>query len=240
MSDELARRPLRVLVLSPSAPGALAMVRCAQSLGHVAEARGDVAAAEGLLRTGRWDALVIDLAGMGDCVLEALRALAVAAPAGRPCMLLGTAVEAEPLEAFGWAAAGLDRLVPPSCDAADWRLALDPSLPAGFDPLPLARLRELDADVSRESVRALLDDSPRELELIRAALADRDAAAARRAAHSLKGGASQLGAQRVAGLCAQLEAQLELDDHAAAGATSERLAAAWHTVAGWLVAEAER
>jgi HPt (histidine-containing phosphotransfer) domain-containing protein len=240
MSDTVSPIRLRVLVLSPNAVSAPAMVRCARMLGHAAESCAEVAAAEALVRTGAWDALVVDLDALAGGAPAALRALAAAPPAGRPCMLLGAAFDAEPFDTQAWAVAGLDRLVSPICDAADWRLALDPALPSGFDPQPLARLRELDAGVSRDSARALLDESPRKLETIRAGAEGGDAAAARRAAHSLKGGASQLGVLRLAGLCARIEEQFARGDHEAAAATCDQLEASWRAAAPWLAREAAR
>lgn len=240
MSDIVPGTCLRVLVLSSNTLAALVMVRCLQTLGHAAESCADVAAAEALWRTGAWDALVLDLDALSDGALDALGTLAPSAPAGRPCMLLGAASTTDPLDTLGLAAAGLDRFVPAACEVAEWRRALDARLPPGVDPQALASLRELDAGVGRDSARVLLKDAPRKLEALRSGLLGRDFDAARRAAHSLKGSAAQLGALRVAGLCAQLEEQLARDDEAAAAATCERLAAAWHAAEPWFASEAER
>lgn len=225
---------MRVLVLGPNAPSALLMMRCVQSLGHEALLRTDVAEAAESVRSEAWDTLVIDLDGLGAAALDAVRALTDAAP--RPPRLLGVAYEPAPRDLLEWGAAGVDRLVSLDCGEA-WRAALDPRLPSGFDPQPLDRLRELDERVSRDSVHALLDDTPRRIAAIGAALERGDAAEARRPAHALKGGAAQLGMMRVAGLCARIEVQLADERLEAAAETWNLLQEAWRPVASWLERE---
>lgn len=62
---------------------------------------------------------------------------------------------------------------------------------------------ELTAVLTREYER----DSDHQLATIRQAVADGDAGALGRAAHTLKGASANLGAGRLAGLCADLEAR---------------------------------
>lgn len=234
----LGASPLHVLVLSPSAPGALLMVRRVQALGHVAEPRDDPGDAAALVHGGGWDALVIDLDGLGTHALEALHALGSADPRTR--MWVGVARDPAAADLLSWAAAGVDRVIPLDGAGDAWCLALDARLPRGCDPLPLTRLRELDEGVCRASVAALLDDVPRKLDVLRAAVQRRDRTVAQRTAHSLKGGASQLGVLLVAGLCARLEAELEAESYAVAETTYERVASAWSTAQPWLESEATR
>jgi HPt (histidine-containing phosphotransfer) domain-containing protein len=77
-----------------------------------------------------------------------------------------------------------------------------------LDPERIAMLRDLDdgdgelmATLAREYER----DSDRQLTAMHQALADADAHALERAAHTLKGASANLGAARLAELCARLQ-----------------------------------
>jgi two-component system, sensor histidine kinase and response regulator len=82
------------------------------------------------------------------------------------------------------------------------------SYAASLDPERIAMLRELDdgdgelmATLAREYER----DSERQLTTMHQALTDRDAHSLERAAHTLKGASANLGATRLAELCARLQ-----------------------------------
>lgn len=77
------------------------------------------------------------------------------------------------------------------------------------------RLRQLtppgEPDVLTEILHLFLDDVPRRIETLRAALGAGDAVAVQRAAHSLKGSSGNIGARAMYDVCRQL------DDGAKAG-----------------------
>jgi HPt (histidine-containing phosphotransfer) domain-containing protein len=64
---------------------------------------------------------------------------------------------------------------------------------------------EGEPDLIVELIELYAEDTPRRLDAIRGALAARDLAALRRAAHGLKGSSASLGARRVWILCEELE-----------------------------------
>jgi HPt (histidine-containing phosphotransfer) domain-containing protein len=78
-----------------------------------------------------------------------------------------------------------------------------------IDPATLASLRSLsdseDDNVLGDLVGLFLRDMPAKLDQIEAAAAQSRPVSLRECAHSLKGSASNLGARRLAGLCARLE-----------------------------------
>jgi HPt (histidine-containing phosphotransfer) domain-containing protein len=84
-----------------------------------------------------------------------------------------------------------------------------PSSAETVDPDTIAALRELEsADAPgflAQLIGLFIDDLPRRLEAIANGIAQADSAATAAAAHSLKGGAANLGARPLAALCEQLE-----------------------------------
>ena len=72
----------------------------------------------------------------------------------------------------------------------------------------LEQFREFDDDelsMTREVVLLFITEMPQRIDDIRAALSACDSAALSRAAHALKGAASNVGAQALSGACAALE-----------------------------------
>ena len=80
---------------------------------------------------------------------------------------------------------------------------------ADFDPSVLAGLRELqvpgEPDAAVELIDLFLRDTPVKIQSMQSAIARSDAPALKDSAHGLKGSASNLGARRLARLCAELE-----------------------------------
>lgn len=77
-----------------------------------------------------------------------------------------------------------------------------------LDPDRIAMLRELDdgdGELMATLVQEYKSDSGQQLATMRQALVDADASALGRAAHTLKGSSANLGAERLAGLCAQIQ-----------------------------------
>jgi HPt (histidine-containing phosphotransfer) domain-containing protein len=102
------------------------------------------------------------------------------------------------------------------------------------DARALAALRDLQGagrpDLLAEVIAVYLRDTPARLAALHEAVARTDAEALRRAAHSLKGSSSQIGAVQVARLCADLEGQAGSTDLRGIAETLRRLDEAFDRV----------
>ncbi len=91
-----------------------------------------------------------------------------------------------------------------------------------LDPAPVRRLAETFAaeapTLLAEIVTAFLEDSPGHLAALQAAVANEDAGAARRAAHTLKSNAATLGAVRLEAAAGEVERRAAGGDLTGAGA----------------------
>jgi CheY-like chemotaxis protein len=96
-----------------------------------------------------------------------------------------------------------------------------------LDEEVIAGLRELQEDdgpdILAELIEMYLSDTPPRLGSLKEAIASGDANAVRELAHSVKGSSSNLGAQRMAQLCAQLEAYGKSGDLSDAGPVAQKL-----------------
>jgi CheY-like chemotaxis protein len=109
-----------------------------------------------------------------------------------------------------------------------WRPQTGPGAPdEAVDANALATLRDLQGagrpDLLAELLAVYLRDAPPRLAALHEAVAHADAEALRRAAHSLKGSSSQIGAVQIARLCAELEGQVRTADLTGAPDTLRRL-----------------
>lgn len=78
--------------------------------------------------------------------------------------------------------------------------------PTGIDPAPLDRIRQAGGDALAEKILGLfLHHGPLRLDTAREAAATGDADALERSTHSLKSSAAQMGAERLAEICRELE-----------------------------------
>lgn len=79
--------------------------------------------------------------------------------------------------------------------------------PAGdvLDPSMLADLKQMGPDVMKDLLNLFRTDMPPILEKMRIAVSEKNAQKLKETAHSLKGGAANLGAKSLAALCAELE-----------------------------------
>jgi two-component system sensor histidine kinase/response regulator len=105
-----------------------------------------------------------------------------------------------------------------------------PAADSPFDEAALLERVEGDTELLQEIVALFLEDSPRVLEEVRAAVAAGDAVALKRAAHTLKGSASNFGAAAVVATALELEAMGRTGDLTAAGPARDRLEAALHAL----------
>ena len=110
--------------------------------------------------------------------------------------------------------------VPP---AARPPLRHEPVADAALDPQALANIRALDVEgepsVVDEVIGIYLDEAPRHLTLLHAALRTRDAVALARTAHAFKSASQNVGAKQLGEWCRQLEAHLKAGGDAADSAS---------------------
>jgi signal transduction histidine kinase/DNA-binding response OmpR family regulator/HPt (histidine-containing phosphotransfer) domain-containing protein len=122
-------------------------------------------------------------------------------------------------------------------------LAVD-ALPEPIDRAALEGLRALQAegepDVVAEFIALFVEEAPPLLAAIRAGIMAGDADAVRRAAHSLKSGSANMGAHRMAALCAALEHQGRSGSLDGAAVVVAQLEREWERVTAALATKQER
>jgi HPt (histidine-containing phosphotransfer) domain-containing protein len=97
---------------------------------------------------------------------------------------------------------------------------------------------EGEPDLIVELIDLYLADAPRQLTVMRKALAETDEPSLKRAAHSLKGSSANLGATQMAALCAELEHAGHVNSWQRVGALVTRLEQEFESV--WQAFAAER
>src|SRR5205085_3032147 len=139
-------------------------------------------------------------------------------------------------------AAGMDDYIPKPVTVqrleavlTRWRPQTGPGAPEeAVDGNVLAALRDLQGagrpDILAELLAVYLRDTPPRLAALHEAVARADAEALRRAAHSLKGSSSQIGAVQIVRLCTDLEHQARIADLTGASETLRRLDKAFDRV----------
>ena len=109
--------------------------------------------------------------------------------------------------------------------------------PAGIDPVPLDRLRLAGGDaLAMKIIGLFLHHAPLRLTTARDAAASGDADALEQATHALKSSAGQVGAERLADICRQLEERARMKEVAGASALVEAADEALKTYAAWVSA----
>jgi two-component system, sensor histidine kinase and response regulator len=139
-------------------------------------------------------------------------------------------------------AAGMDDYIPkpvtvPHLEAIlnRWRAQAEPGPPEeAVDARTLAALRDLQGEGQPDILAGLsavyLRETPPRLAALHEAVAHADAGALRRAAHSLKGSSSHMGAVQMVRLCADLEEQARTADLTGAAETLRQMDAAFGRV----------
>jgi PAS domain S-box-containing protein len=139
-------------------------------------------------------------------------------------------------------AAVLQRALPEARSPS--RTATERPTRAVLDPSVIAGLRELrqpnQPDPLTELGELFFKDANSRLQKMQAALAAKDVPGLTYAAHTLKGSASNLGARRLAALCANLEKQAKLGELAEAATILLTVRSEFHTVEQTLLAEMQK
>ncbi|RMF79528.1 MAG: response regulator [Nitrospirae bacterium] len=206
--------PLRLLLAEDNPVNRLVAVKCCERLGHTVEAVADGAAAVEAWARGGFDAILMDcqMPGMdgyaataeirrreresgGHVPIVALTAHAMAGDRER-CLAAGMdEYVAKPLRTEELAAA-LARVVPGQREAAEETRKEDEM--ETTTPLDMDHLRELvggDDAVLQEILGLFLEDAPRQIAALGEAITRGDWEEVRRLAHTLKGSASNVGAE---------------------------------------------
>ncbi len=218
--------PLRILLAEDNSVNQKVALLMLERLGYRADVAGDGYEALAAVRRQQYDLVLMDVHMPGMDGLEATRHIRAEVPADHQPHIV--AITANVLFEYREAclAAGMNDFLPKPVMLTDLRAALlrsrgtapeapeekahpvtDPS--SSFDPGPLESLRRLSQIAGRPILKEILEnylaETPRRLERLRAALAEGNAEELVFVAHSLKGSSGQLGAQRMAALCTELE-----------------------------------
>jgi CheY-like chemotaxis protein len=245
----------RVLVVEDNAVNQRVAVRMLETRGYRVDAVANGREAVEALTRRRYDLVLMDcqmpeMDGYAATAAIRQRERAQGVTAGRTSIVAMTAHALEG-DAEKCLAAGMDDYLPKPVTVqrldtvlTRWRPQTGPAAPdEAVDGNVLAALRDLQGagrpNLLAEVIAVYLRDTPPRLAAVHAAVAHADAEALRRAAHSLKGSSSQIGAVQVARLCADLEEQAGTTDLASTPETLPRLDAAFESVRAHLQALAD-
>jgi PAS domain S-box-containing protein len=229
----------RVLVVEDNAVNQRVAVRMLETRGYHADAVGNGREALDALAHIPYDLVLM------DCQMPEMDGYATTAEIRRREQEQGMTARRTPIvamtahalegDAEKCLAAGMDDYLPKPVTVQHletvltrWRPQTAPGAPdEAVDASALAALRDLHGDDGPDLLAGLLAvylrDTPPCLAALHEAVARADAEALRRAAHSLKGSSSQIGAVQVARLCADLEEQASTTALRGAAETLRRL-----------------
>jgi CheY-like chemotaxis protein len=245
----------RVLVVEDNATNQQVAVRMLEKRGYRVEAVANGREAVDALAQIPYDLVLM------DCQMPQMDGYAATTEIRRRERAQGAAARRTPIiamtanalqgDAEKCLAAGMDDYIPkpvtvPQLEAVltRWRAQAEPGLPEeAVDASTLAALRDLQGEgqpeLLAELIAVYLRDTPPRLAALHEAVARADAEALRRAAHSLKGSSSQIGAVQMARLSADLEHQAGTTDLRGATETLRRLDEAFDRVRAHLQALTE-
>jgi len=225
------RLPLRILLAEDNSVNQRVGLLMLERLGYLADVAGNGMEVLEALRRQPYDLILMDVQMPGMDGLEATRRIRADLLAERQPRIVAMTANVLGEQRRACLAAGMDDFVQKPVGLPDLRAALvrggsgelpsplraesaagagvlAASLPP-FDPTYLANLRRLGEltgqPLVREIVATFLAETPHRLERIREALLEGNARELNFLAHSLKGSSNQIGAVRIATLCAQLE-----------------------------------
>ncbi len=238
----LPARPLRILLAEDHPVNQVVATRMLERLGHrTALARDGREALAALDDDGPFDLVLMDLQmpGMdGFQAVAAIRDRERAGPRSRRTPVVALTAHAMSGDRERCLASGFDGYLPKPIRADDLARALDEHAvavapaPDGavFRPEVLVESCDGEAGIIAEVLDSFVAAAPADLERIVRALVDGDLAAARRAAHGVKGACATVGAEALAAACHRIE---RLPDGAAPPppeATRAALADAWSSL----------
>jgi signal transduction histidine kinase/DNA-binding response OmpR family regulator/tetratricopeptide (TPR) repeat protein len=221
------RWPLRILLAEDNAVNQKLALQILRRLGYRADLAGNGIEAIEALRRQSYDVILMDVQMPEMDGLEATQRIIGEWPAERRPRIVALTANALAEDRAECLAAGMDDYVPkpirveelsqallrsrplrPVADAHGSPAAPDPAAPLELDPSALERLRELaggDDEFVVDMIDTFLHDAPGMTRDMRSALASGDAAALRRAAHSLKSNSRDFGAPALSEMCLELE-----------------------------------
>ncbi len=186
---EPALRPLTVLVVEDHPVNREVARSYLEALGHAMQMVETGERAVDLARSGRFDAVLMDVNLPGISGIEATRRIrALADPKAAAVPVIGISAHVQPEDMRACEAAGMDRILakplsPEDLSACLNRLCRGPGVPAAL----AGTLADLGAAQTRKLVALMLDRLRPEARALATALRDGDAEAASRLAHQLKG-----------------------------------------------------
>ncbi|MBI2927326.1 MAG: response regulator [Verrucomicrobia bacterium] len=223
------RKPLRILIAEDNAVNQKVALRQLEKLGYTADLVANGLEVIEAAQRIAYDVILMDcqmpeLDGYETSVYLRQQGCADAPEdRGRPRLhIVAMTANAMQGDRDRCLAAGMDDYISKPVEVEELQAALERALatrgerPARssdtahvVNPRALANLRELggpgQTDPLTEFIDIFLEDTPMNLERLRAALGQRDANGVARAAHALKGSSANLGAEGVMTLCAELE-----------------------------------
>ena len=236
----------RVLVVEDNAVNQRVAVRMLETRGYRADAVANGREAVDALARRPYNLVLM------DCQMPEIDGYAATAAIRRRERAQGTAARRTPIiamtahalegDAEKCLAAGMDDYIPKPVTVqrleavlTRWSPRTGPGAPdEAVDARALAALHDLHGegrpDLLAELLAVYLRDTPPRLAALHEAVARADAEALRRAAHSLKGSSSHIGAVQMARLCTDLEDQARIADLTGAPETLRRLDEAFESV----------
>ncbi len=224
-----APRPLRILLAEDEEVNRIVALKTLEQIGYRADVATDGREVLEALEAGAYDVVLLDIQMPEVDGLEAARRIRRRWPGAAGPRLIAMTANALHGDREACLAAGMDDYLSKPVGRGELRQALARTgtagpapAPAGeprpaeeppaddpvLDPEALELLRRLDdgaGETLRHVVELFLSHTPEALEEIAAALAEGDAATARRLAHGLKASSASLGGRRMHAACAALE-----------------------------------
>ncbi len=212
-----AAGPLRILIAEDSEVGRAVAVDTLQRLGHAVDVAGDGEMVLEALERLSYDIVFMDLQMPRMNGLEATREVCRRWPPARRPRIIALSASELPEDRERWVAAGADGWVSKSLPTEQLRRVLDGVL------RPDAAERPGRARVTPDVVDMFLREGSILLLAMRDGLERGDAAAVQRAAHTLKGIATMMGAAPVVSDCAELMEAVSAGEFAGATRTLARI-----------------
>jgi signal transduction histidine kinase/ligand-binding sensor domain-containing protein/CheY-like chemotaxis protein/HPt (histidine-containing phosphotransfer) domain-containing protein len=232
MAEELAgpplaeRFPMRILLAEDNSVNQKVALLMLERMGYLADVAGDGYEVLQALRRQRYDLVLMDVQMPGMDGLEATRRIRQDLPTAEQPRIIAMTANALDEHREACLRVGMDDFLGKPVLFADLRSALMRIAPQGKTPAPapaaqvgpelpviepgrLESLRQLGELTGKPLVRMVVDDflaeTPHRLKRMQEALGCDDAKDLAFVAHALKGTCAQLGALRVAALCAEME-----------------------------------